>query len=147
MTSAYKRFISFEGRKHTSCNNQPFTALISKNRERIQFFPQAESSYSSVSSGCRASNHPMSNTAPKGELTYVGDYTAGCATPGQRRVSQEGGRVLDVLGGQYGLPSRLRGWALFLVRWDEDWQKSSGVSSLSALVLPSWCLLQMPELH
>lgn len=81
----------------------------------------------------------MSNPAPKSRLTYVAVVVVVASIhwgmSSQRRAGQEGGSVLDVLGGQYDLPSRLGGLALFSVRWDEDWQKPSGVSSLSVLVL------------
>lgn len=66
--SAYKRRTVFESRKYTARNRQRFTAPISKNEVRIQFFPHAEFRYSSVSSGCQSSNPRMSKPAAKSRL-------------------------------------------------------------------------------
>lgn len=56
-------------RKSTAWKYHRLTALMSRNEVRIQFFPQAEFLYSSVSSGCQSSKPRMSNPAASSRLT------------------------------------------------------------------------------
>lgn len=58
-----------QDRESTAWNYHRFTAAISRKEVRIQFFPQAEFLYSSVSSGCQSSKPRMSNPAASSRLT------------------------------------------------------------------------------